>query len=107
MSEAVDVTRMQLLADHKAFSHKDKWISLLQDCGQPLNEIERKQLDDAISSGRKKKKSFKEHILHGNCLYPDINQLARKLLYNTYKLDDNGGKWFTKLSQNPSDPGLQ
>jgi hypothetical protein len=104
MSEAVDKTRRQLLADHKAFLHKDKWISLLQACGQPPNETERKQLDDAISSGRKK--SFKERILHGDRLYPDIYQLA-KLLYHTYKLDDNGGKWFTKLSQNPSDPGLQ
>jgi hypothetical protein len=98
MSEAVDETRRQLLADHKAFLHKDKWISLLQDYGQPLNETERKHLDDAISSGRKK--SFKEHILHGDRLYSDIYRLA-KLLYYTYKLDDKGGKWFMKLLQKP------
>jgi hypothetical protein len=100
MSEAIDETHRQLLADHKAFLHKDKWISLLQDYGQPLNESERKQLDDALSYGRKK--SFKERILHGDRLYPDIYQLA-KLLYYTYKLDAKGGKWFTKLPQNLSD----
>jgi hypothetical protein len=101
MSEAVDETCSQLLADPKAFFiHRDKWMSLLQDYSQPLNETERKHLDDAISSGRKK--SFKERILHGDRLYSDIYQLA-KLLYYTYKLDDKGGKWFTKLPQNPSD----
>jgi hypothetical protein len=40
MSEAVDETRRQLLADPKAFLHRDKWMSLLQDYGQPLNETE-------------------------------------------------------------------
>lgn len=100
MAEAVDETRRQLLADPKAYIDRNRWMKLLQDYGLPLNEDQRKELDDAIAA--KKKKNFKERILHGDRVYPELYQLA-KMLFHTYNLDDKAGKWFTKLPRNPSD----
>jgi hypothetical protein len=60
MAEAVDETRRQLLANPKAYIDRNQWMKLLQDYGLPLNEDQRKELDDAIAA--KKKKNFKERI---------------------------------------------
>jgi hypothetical protein len=100
MAVAVDETRRQLLANPKAYIDRNQWMKLLQDYGLPLNEDQRKELDDAIAA--KKKKNFKERILHGDRVYPELYQLA-KMLFHTYNLDDKAGKWFTKLPRNPSD----
>jgi hypothetical protein len=97
---SVDETLRRVLADPNAFIEHKKWLTLLQDYGEPLSETEQEELDAKRADG--KIKTFKQRVLYGDRLHADLYKLSN-MLYITYQADDKAGKWFENLPRNKSE----
>ncbi|KAL3799232.1 hypothetical protein ACHAWO_002262 [Cyclotella atomus] len=98
---SVEEALRQVLADPNSFIEHKKWLTLLQDYGEPLSETEQEELD-AKRAPEGKTKPFKQRVLYGDRLHTDLYKLST-MLYITYQADDKAVKWFDNLPKNKSE----